>query len=111
MDGEKSKPVRDYVTCETNDYGVRAKDQTIAVRTKTMKFIHNSWNRGKNMFFALTKDPYEKHPLGKVQDPEADKLTGWYEEWRKDYKSGNMSSPGELDSETREALKSLGYLK
>ena len=111
MEGEKLIPVRDYVTCETNDYGVRVKDQTIAVRTKTMKFIHNSWKRGKNMFFALTTDPYEKHPVGKVQGPEAAKLTGWYEEWFKHYKSGNMSSSQELDSETKEALKSLGYLK
>ncbi len=111
LEGEKSGPVRDYVTCETNDYGVSVKDQTIAVRTKTMKFIHNSWKQGKNIFFALTKDPYEKHPLGKVQDPEAGKLKGWYEEWFKHYKSGNMSSPRELDSETKEALKSLGYLK
>jgi len=111
MEGEKSVPVRDYVTCETNDFGVNVKDQTIAVRTKTMKYIHNSWKRGKNFFFAFTKDPYESHPRVNVQDPEAVKLTAWYEEWLKHYKTGNMSSTRELDSETREALKSLGYLQ
>lgn len=111
MESEKAEAIRDYVTCETNDFGVSLKDQTIALRTKTMKYIYNSWKRGKDIFFELTGDPYEKKPLKNLKVPEAEELRGWYDSWRKQYKSGNMSSVQELDSETREALKSLGYLQ
>lgn len=111
MENEKLETVRDFVTCETNDFGVNSKDQTIALRTKTMKYIYNNWKRGKDIFFALTRDPYESKPLENLKRPEANRLKGWYESWRKQYKLGNMSSVQELDSETKEALKSLGYLQ
>ena len=111
MESKKPEPVRDYVTCETNDFGVRLEDQTIALRTKTMKYIYNNWKRGKDIFFTLAEDPSESKPLDNLKAPEVNTIKGWYEAWRKQYKSGNMSSLQELDSETKEALKSLGYLK
>ena len=111
MESEKPETVRDYVTCETNDFGVNVKDQTIALRTKTMKYIYNNWKRGKNIFYSLTGDPDEREPRENLKAPEANLLKGWYETWRKQYKEGNMSSEQELDSATKEALKSLGYLQ
>jgi arylsulfatase A-like enzyme len=111
MEIKKAEPVREYVTCETNDFGVRSKDQTIALRTKNLKYIYNNWKQGKDMFFSLNGDPYENKPLKSLKEPAANELKDWFETWRKQYKSGDMASVQELDSETKEALKSLGYLQ
>ena len=76
-----------------------------------MKYIYNNWKRGKSLFFTLPGDPPEGKPLDNLKSPEVNMLKGWYEGWRRQYKSGNLSSAQELDAETKEALKSLGYLK
>jgi arylsulfatase A-like enzyme len=99
-----------YVTCETNDFGVKDEDQAIAVRTTKSKYIYNNWKSGKDLFFNMQEMPRERRP---VADDDAIKkeLTGYYQEWRKQYKSGNLALQQQLDSKTEDALKSLGYLQ
>jgi arylsulfatase A-like enzyme len=111
MEGDSPVPVRTYVTCETNDFDVKQEEQTIAVRTKRMKYIYNNWKRGGNLFFNLQEDPREKQPMLNLVGTRAKELTYFYQEWRGRYKTGQMSAKFELDKETKEALKSLGYLK
>jgi len=111
METRKPVKIRDYVTCETNDFGVRKEEQTIAVRTKRMKYIHNIWKQGKNLFFDIEDDPNEKRPMLSLVRSEVKELTNFYQQWRSQYKTGHMSTRFELDKETKEALKSLGYLK
>ena len=111
MEDPAPVPVRSYVTCETNDFGVKEEEQTIAVRSKTMKYIYNNWMRGENLFFNMEEEPRERRPMVTAEGDEARDLTLLYQEWRKRYKSGNVSLPLALDSTTEEALKSLGYLQ
>ncbi|MEE9504157.1 MAG: hypothetical protein V3V90_03425, partial [Thermodesulfobacteriota bacterium] len=111
METDTPKPVRSYVTCETNDFGVRPEEQTIAVRTKRMKYIYNSWKSGDNLFFDLQKDPKERQPMKNLEGDKAKELTSFYRKWRSQYKTGQMSTRFELDRKTKEALKSLGYLQ
>ncbi len=110
MEGTDATAVRSYVTCETNDFGVKDEDQAIAVRTRTVKYIYNNWNAGKDLFFNMQSMPRERR---RIPDDDAKKreLTGYYQEWRKQYKSGTLSLQLQLDSKTEEALKSLGYLQ
>jgi len=111
MEARKPAPVKAYVTCETNDFGVKEEEQTIAVRTKRMKYIHNIWKQGENLFFDLQEDPRERRPMFSSVGDRSKELTYFYQEWRSHYKTGRMSAKVELDKETKEALKSLGYLK
>jgi arylsulfatase A-like enzyme len=99
-----------YVTCETNDFGVKDEDQAIAVRTENSKYIYNNWKSGQDLFFNMQDMPRERRP---VADDDAIKkeLTGYYQEWRKQYKSGNLALQLQLDTKTEDALKSLGYLQ
>jgi arylsulfatase A-like enzyme len=111
MAKEKPDPLRTYVTCETNDFGVKEEEQTVAVRTKLMKYIYNNWNTGKNLFYALAEDPRENNPRSALPGSQAQELTSLFDAWRKRYKTGNIATPLALDRETKDALKSLGYLQ
>ena len=111
MEADTSIPLRAYVTCETNDFDVKEEEQTIAVRTKEMKYIYNNWNQVKDMFFNLQKDPQERSPMKDLAGDKGKELKSFYQNWRNRYKKGKMSNRFELDKETREALKSLGYLE
>ena len=111
MEADTSIPLRTYVTCETNDFGVKEEEQTIAVRTKEMKYIYNNWNQVKDMFFNLQKDPQERSPMKVLVGEKGKELKTFYQDWCNRYKKGEISNRVELDKETREALKSLGYLK
>ena len=111
MEARKPVPIRAYVTCETNDFGVKEEEQTIAVRTKRMKYIYNIWKQGKNFFFDMQEDPKERRPMLSCVGDRAKELTNFYQEWRSQYKTGRISVKFNLDKETKEALKSLGYLK
>ena len=111
METDTPKPVRSYVTCETNDFGVKPEEQTIAVRSKRMKYIYNNWKSGDNLFFDLQKDLKERQPMKNLVGDKAKELTSFYRKWRSQYKTGQMSTRFELDRKTKEALKSLGYLQ
>jgi arylsulfatase A-like enzyme len=111
MEADASMPLRTYVTCETNDFGVKEEEQTIAVRTKEMKYIYNNWNQAKDMFFNLQKDPQERRPMKDLSGGKGKELKSFYQKWRNRYKRGKISHRFALDKETEEALKSLGYLK
>lgn len=111
LEKKKPDPLRTYVTCETNDFGVKGEEQAVAVRTKLMKYIYNNWNVGKNLFYALAEDPHEKNPRSALPGSRAQELTSLFDTWRKRYKTGNIATPLALDRETQEALKSLGYLQ
>jgi len=111
LEKEQPDPLRTYVTCETNDFGVKDEEQTVAVRTLDMKYIHNTWNTGKNLFYALVEDPHEKSPQSALAGSPLQELTSLFDDWRKRYKTGTIATPLALDSETRDALKSLGYLQ
>ena len=111
MEKDHQVPVISYVTCETNDFGLKDDEQTIALRTGTMKYIRNNWRQGKDIFFAIDRDPHEKHPIKNADTPEKRQLVAWYREWFKKYKSGNLADPVSLDKKTRDALKGLGYLQ
>jgi len=111
MEADTPMPVRSFVTCETNDFGVKEEDQAIALRTKGRKYIYNNWNLEKDMFFNLKEDTKERFPLKNLVGGEGKKLTSFYREWRSQYKTGEMATKFELDKQTKEALKSLGYLK
>lgn len=108
---ERPEPLRSYVTCETNDFGVREEEQTVAVRTKLSKYIYNNWNRGENLFYDFEADPGEKSPVKGLTGSRAEELVFSLERWRKEYKTGNIATPLALDRETQEALKALGYLQ
>jgi hypothetical protein len=110
MEAADPAPVRSYVTCETNDFGVKDEEQAIAVRTGTIKYIHNNWNTGKDVFFNLQELPTERRTVP-VDDARKQELAGYYQEWRKQYKSGNLAMQLKLDTTTEDALKSLGYLQ
>ena len=110
MEAADPIPVRSYVTCETNDFGVKDEEQAIAVRTRTIKYIHNNWNTGKDVFFNLQELPTERRPVP-VDDARKQELAGYYQEWKKQYKSGNLAMQLKLDTKTEDALKSLGYLQ
>lgn len=110
MGSEKAKPVRSYVTCETNDFGVKEEEQSIALRTINAKYIHNNWNSGKDVFFNLRELPTERQPVH-LEEAGKQELIGYYQEWRKLYKAGNLSLQLTLDRKTEDALKSLGYLQ
>jgi len=111
MEKEKPDPLRTYVTCETNDFGVKDEEQTIAVRTKLTKYIYNSWNTGKHLFYALAEDPQEKNPRSALPGSQSQKVTSLFDTWRKRYKRGSIATPLTLDRATKDALKSLGYLQ
>lgn len=111
MEARKPMPVRAYVTCETNDFGFKEEEQTIAVRTKEIKYIYNNWNLVEDIFFDLKKDPLEKQPMRNLVGAKAKELKYFYKEWRSRYKTGRMSTKFRLDKGTEEALRSLGYLK
>ena len=111
MEADTPMPVRTYVTCETNDFDVKEETQTIAVRTRNMKYIYNNWNQIKDMFFNLQKDPAEKRPMKDLVGGKGKELKSFYHKWRDQYKQGKMSTRFALDKETEEALKSLGYLQ
>jgi arylsulfatase A-like enzyme len=110
MESRGAPAVRPYVTCETNDFGVKEEDQAIAVRTRNIKYIYNNWDVGKDLFYNMQEMPRERRPLS-GDDAMQRELTGYYQEWRKQYKSGNLSLQQQLDATTEEALKSLGYLQ
>jgi arylsulfatase A-like enzyme len=109
MEAAGPAPVRSYVTCETNDFGVKDEDQAIAVRTLNSKYIYNNWKSGKDLFLNLQILPRERRPV--AEDAIKKELTGYYHEWRKQYKSGNLALQQQLDTKTEDALKSLGYLQ
>jgi arylsulfatase A-like enzyme len=111
LEKKKPDPLRTYVTCETNDFGVKGEEQAVAVRTKLMKYIYNNWNVGKNFFYTLAEDPHEKNPRSALPGSRAQELTSLFDTWRKRYKTGKIATPLALDRETQEALKSLGYLQ
>jgi len=90
---------------------VKEEDQTVAVRTKRMKYIYNNWNTGKNLFYALAEDPHEKNPKRALPASQTQELTSLFDTWLKRYKTGSIATPLALDRETKEALKSLGYLQ
>ncbi|MBP1722109.1 MAG: hypothetical protein H6Q45_721, partial [Deltaproteobacteria bacterium] len=46
-----------------------------------------------------------------VDDARKQELAGYYQEWKKQYKSGNLAMQLQLDNKTEDALKSLGYLQ
>lgn len=110
MESSGAPAVHAYVTCETNDFGVKEEDQAIAVRTVNSKYIYNNWKSGKDLFFTMQDMPRERRPVA-ADDAIKKELTGYYREWRKQYKSGNLALQLQLDSKTEDALKSLGYLQ
>jgi arylsulfatase A-like enzyme len=110
MESPGALPVHSYVTCETNDFAVKEEDQVIAVRTRNVKYIHNNWDLGKDLFFNMLEMPRERRPVS-GEDDASKELTGYFQEWRKQYKFGNLSLQLQLDTKTEEALKSLGYLQ
>ncbi len=110
MESSDAPAAHAYVTCETNDFGVKDEDQAIAVRTMNSKYIYNNWKSGKDLFFNMQEMPRERRPVA-ADDAIKRELIGYYQEWRKQYKSGNLALQLQLDTKTEDALKSLGYLQ
>ncbi len=102
---------REFVVCETNDYGVTEEEQTVAIRSTGSKLILNNWRMGGRDVFDLTKDPNERHPLpGPLRDEKIG-LAAHHRTWRERTPSPSMVKSIELDESTRRGLKSLGYLR
>jgi arylsulfatase A-like enzyme len=111
MSGKSLFTERAYVTCETNNYGLSEKEQTIAVRTKNTKYIFNLWNNKLNLFYNLQKDPLEKNPDINSTEKNAEELEDFFHSWYKKNKTLKIAEKHALDENARDIFKSLGYIK
>jgi len=101
---------REFVACETNDYGVAEEDQAVAIRTGESKMILNNWKKGGRVFYDLATDPDETRSLTRLSAHAEAALADHHRAWRERAASPPLARRRELDERTREGLKSLGYL-
>jgi arylsulfatase A-like enzyme len=109
--GDTAGDHREFVACETNDYGVAKEDQAVAVRTVESKMILNNWKKGGRVFYDLSTDPNETRRLTRLSSDAEAALADYHRRWRDETPSPPLARRTELDEATREGLKSLGYLR
>ena len=109
--GDAASGKREFVVCETTEYGVAKEDQAVAIRTGKTKMILNNWNKGGRVFFDLSTDPNETRSVTHLSSDAEAALAGYHEAWRDRAPSPPLASRTELDEATREGLKSLGYMR
>ena len=109
--GHTADEIREFVACETNDYGLAKQDQTVAIRSQEFKLILNNWNKGGRTFFDLSEDPQERRPRAELPSDGEAELEGYHQTWISQPAGPPMVKSIELDESTRRGLKSLGYLR
>jgi arylsulfatase A-like enzyme len=102
---------REFVVCETTEYGVAKEDQAVAIRTGESKMILNNWKKRGRVFYDLSTDPNETRSLTQLSSDAEAALVDYHRAWRDQAPGPPLASRTDFDEATREGLKSLGYLR
>jgi arylsulfatase A-like enzyme len=98
--GQKQETERTFVVSELGPF--------ISIRTDRLKLILKQGTPERSLY-DLVEDPGEKHNVAAERNSDVKRLESLYREWRDHLKPIETQST-ELDSETLEGLKALGYL-
>ena len=99
--GDTPDQTRQFVTSEDN--------ASIAVRTRDLKLIADR-EGGRVELYDLSQDPEEKTSVAAERPDDVARLQGYLRQWRSELKRLEPLST-ELDSDTIEGLKALGYVE
>jgi choline-sulfatase len=90
-------------------YAVSESDDDVVIRSGTLKMIARR-DASSVALYDLASDPGETHDLTSERRQDLARLRSYLEQWQKGLRPATASVAQEIDEETLEGLKALGYV-